>query len=328
MANEQPLISVIIPAYNRAHCIANTLYSALEQTYRNFEIIVVNDGSADETAQVVGNIALRHSSVRLVNHETNRGVSAARNTGIFHHARGEYIALLDSDDLWHPTKMEKQIAALLALPEEERKRTLSVCDYMKRSKDGREEGNYLSRERNTERAVIAHTRWVGNGSSSLAHRDVYLNAGGFDTKLSCYEDIEWGARHVLKGGHIRVLPEVLFTYSWDPNKFYPDFTRCSNYFRDKIVPQVRKKYGAVAAMQMRSAFHEQKANVHWRKGEIMGTVKEITLAFGGRPIKTSGVVLRFAKKEVTALARKAIRSASRPAVVLSNLISSHNRFRP
>ncbi len=102
-----PAISIIIPAYNRAYCIGETLRNLLAQTFTDFEVIVVDDGSTDHTAEVVRSFTDR---VRLVM-QSNRGVSAARNTGV-RQARGRWIAFQDSDDLWHPKKLERQLEVL------------------------------------------------------------------------------------------------------------------------------------------------------------------------------------------------------------------------
>ena len=92
------MISVVIPLYNKEKQIANTLRSVFAQTYTDYEIIVVNDGSTDNSVAVVE--SLNDPRIRLI-HQKNAGVSAARNRGI-EEARGEYIALLDGDDEWKP----------------------------------------------------------------------------------------------------------------------------------------------------------------------------------------------------------------------------------
>ncbi|NEK55550.1 glycosyltransferase, partial [Rhizobium leguminosarum] len=106
----QPLVSVVIPAFNASRYIERTLRSAGRQTYRNLEIIVVNDGSTDDTAKVVEKMALADPRIRMLS-TANRGVAAARNTGI-QESTGRFVAFLDADDLWHQTKIEKQVNAL------------------------------------------------------------------------------------------------------------------------------------------------------------------------------------------------------------------------
>jgi glycosyltransferase involved in cell wall biosynthesis len=103
------MVSVIIRTFNRAHSISQAINSALRQTYTDFEILVVDDGSTDDTPQAVQSFA--DSRIRVLRHHTNLGVGAACNTGI-RAANGEYIAWLDSDDLWCPEKLQRQVAFL------------------------------------------------------------------------------------------------------------------------------------------------------------------------------------------------------------------------
>lgn len=102
-----PEISIIVPTYNYAHFIVDCLESIFSQTYKDFEVIVVDDGSTDDTAQVLEKYKGR---IRYI-HQENRGLPAARNTGI-RAAQGEYLAFLDSDDLWLPNKLDEQIRVL------------------------------------------------------------------------------------------------------------------------------------------------------------------------------------------------------------------------
>lgn len=101
------LVSVVIPAYNARATILETLRSALSQTLESIEVLVVDDGSTDDTAHLVSTVAAQDARVRYVR-QLNGGVAAARNHGI-DVARGEFIAPLDADDLWHPTKLARQL---------------------------------------------------------------------------------------------------------------------------------------------------------------------------------------------------------------------------
>jgi glycosyltransferase involved in cell wall biosynthesis len=104
-----PTVSVVVPTYNRAKVVPNAVASVLAQTFPDLEVVVVDDGSIDATAEVVG--SLPDERVRLVRLERNRGLAAARNAGI-RAARGRYIAFLDDDDLWLPEKLERQVPLL------------------------------------------------------------------------------------------------------------------------------------------------------------------------------------------------------------------------
>src|SRR5262249_36588501 len=106
-AQTKPLVSVIVPVYNGERSIDETLSSALGQSYRSIEVIVVDDGSRDGTRALVEARARLDSRIRVAD-QPNRGVAAARNHAVSI-ARGDFIAPLDADDLWDPTKLENQV---------------------------------------------------------------------------------------------------------------------------------------------------------------------------------------------------------------------------
>ena len=110
----EDLVSVVIPSYNRAYCIATTVDSVLAQTHKNLEILIVDDGSSDGTRDLIAERYRDEPRVRYI-HQSNAGVSAARNHGL-QLARGQFVALLDSDDIWLPWKVEAQLRCLEALP--------------------------------------------------------------------------------------------------------------------------------------------------------------------------------------------------------------------
>ena len=103
----KPSLSVVLPTFNRAHLIGRAIQSVLCQSYRDFELIVVDDGSNDGTDEVVNSID--DSRLRYLRHDTNKGGNAARNTGV-KAARAPYVAFQDSDDEWLLDKLEKQMA--------------------------------------------------------------------------------------------------------------------------------------------------------------------------------------------------------------------------
>ena len=107
----EDLVTVIVPAYNAAATIDETLRSVRAQSHASLEIIVVDDGSVDSTAQVVERHVEADSRVALIRHSANKGVAAARNTAIAA-GKGDLIAPIDADDLWHSLKIEKQVAVM------------------------------------------------------------------------------------------------------------------------------------------------------------------------------------------------------------------------
>src|SRR5215212_2053917 len=114
MQPSNPLVSVIIPAFNCAGTIVTTIESVLKQSYNPIEIIVVDDGSTDNTATIVQSLAETHASISLIR-KPNEGVASARNAGI-EAAQGDLIAPIDSDDLWHASKIAKQVQAFQQAP--------------------------------------------------------------------------------------------------------------------------------------------------------------------------------------------------------------------
>jgi GT2 family glycosyltransferase len=110
-----PLVSVVVPSYNRAYCLERTLNSALGQTHGNVEVIFIDDGSTDNTGALVREKYGNEDRVHYI-YQANAGISGARNAGLAH-VRGEYVALLDSDDVWLPWKLEAQLACMRAHPE-------------------------------------------------------------------------------------------------------------------------------------------------------------------------------------------------------------------
>jgi glycosyltransferase involved in cell wall biosynthesis len=179
MSSMKDLISIIIPAYNAERFIGRTLDSALNQTFIDIEVIVVNDGSTDKTQFIVEDFVANDGRVRLFN-TINRSVATARNFSI-ENARGAYVAFLDADDLWHPTKIERQFKALSAHVSDS---TWAGVYVFRRAIDDEDRVIGLGRVTMDCRGyVLARNlvlKFVGNGSSLLVRREAALAVGGFD----------------------------------------------------------------------------------------------------------------------------------------------------
>lgn len=179
MTNDCPLVSVVVPAFNAAATIQDTLHSISQQTHRNLEVIVVDDGSTDDTAAVVRRHSRGDPRFRIVA-QRNGGVASARNAGI-QSSKGAFIAFIDADDLWHPTKIAKQIAALLAGGPET---ALVYSPFRIIDSDGKVFAS--PRKYGVSGWVLHrhfHTNLVGNGSALLIRRCVLEEFGGFDSWL-------------------------------------------------------------------------------------------------------------------------------------------------
>lgn len=125
----QPLVSIITPSYNSENFISETINSVLKQTYQNWELLVTDDGSTDSSTKIIKNFIEQDSRIQLFTIQ-NGGAAVARNNSI-KNAKGIYIAFLDSDDLWLPTKLEKQIAFM-----ERNKYAISYTSYQRMSEIG------------------------------------------------------------------------------------------------------------------------------------------------------------------------------------------------
>lgn len=108
MSKNEALVSIVMPAYNCEKYVAEAINSVLAQTYKSWELLVIDDGSKDNTLQIINEFGNKDIRIRPLQNEKNMGVSATRNRGI-ELASGDWIAFLDSDDMWEPTKLEKQL---------------------------------------------------------------------------------------------------------------------------------------------------------------------------------------------------------------------------
>jgi glycosyltransferase involved in cell wall biosynthesis len=208
MASE-PLVSVIIPTYNRGALIGRAIDSVRAQTYPNIEIIVVDDGSTDDTQDRLRQYG---DGVRVVSQE-NAGPAAARNKGIAQ-ARGEYIAFLDSDDYWLQGKLARQIEALekagssvpcclcnctVLYPDGSKTSTFKIADIVPNYPDGL----WLNPE------MVLSTRFVLFNQAAAIRRKALQRVGGFDEKLRLLEDYDLGLRLALEGPWTIVRDEMV-----------------------------------------------------------------------------------------------------------------------
>jgi glycosyltransferase involved in cell wall biosynthesis len=174
----KPLVSIIIPAYNAAGFVATTLSSVQQQTYTQLEIVVVNDGSTDSTAEIVGQYAQSDPRIKLLS-KTNGGVAAARNWGL-KHAQGEYVAFLDADDIWHPTKIERQLETLLEATNQTGQGGIyALYRFIDEKNEVLASGTFRTMHGGLATHLISQP--VENGSSLMTRRDLALAVGGFDT---------------------------------------------------------------------------------------------------------------------------------------------------
>lgn len=169
-----PRVSVLIPCYNAGAYLAQAVESVLDQTYQDFEIIVVDDGSTDDTASVAG----AFSRVRYVYH-AHSGIPVTRNLAVSH-ARGEFITFLDADDLWDKTKLEKQVAYMDSHPD------CQLVYAIARNFFGGESETMTPRQKQLLEANMDNYM-----ASCCIRRSVFETYGGFSENYPCGEDTHW-----------------------------------------------------------------------------------------------------------------------------------------
>ena len=175
-ARPPPLVGVVIPMYNASHTIDATVASVCAQTYRNLDIVVVDDGSTDDCATKIKAWAGREPRLRLIT-EPNAGVATARNHGA-KHTKADFLAFIDSDDLWAPEKIEAQMSCLAKCPD-----TVGLIYAWYAHLDEADRVLSLSHRPAVQGWVLRdmlRSNAVGNGSSALIRRQAFEQAGGFD----------------------------------------------------------------------------------------------------------------------------------------------------
>jgi glycosyltransferase involved in cell wall biosynthesis len=195
VSGEPPVVSCIVPVYNGERYLAEALESILGQTYRPVEVIVVDDGSTDGTAAVLAAYGQRITCL----HQTNAGHAAARNRGLAV-ARGEFLAFLDADDLWHPEKLALQMARFQARPELD----ASITQVQ----------NFWMPELDAEAAYFRDQRRGGplpgySPVTLLASRGLFSRIGPFNAALRHGADTDWFLRATEQGAVVELLPRVL-----------------------------------------------------------------------------------------------------------------------
>lgn len=206
------MISVIIPTYNREKTILNAVNSVLKQTYKDIEVIVVDDGSKDNTAQVFKHV--KDSRVKYI-YQENAGACVARNNGI-KHARGEYIAFNDSDDIWYQDKLLKQISVI-----EKENVDVVFCKVLK--KEMGKEDMIMPMSFDEGIVKMGHSLFGIGTQTIMAKREVFENEK-FDPELPRFQECELLLR-IQKHFKIYCLNEALVEYnlgedsiSYNPHK--------------------------------------------------------------------------------------------------------------
>jgi glycosyltransferase involved in cell wall biosynthesis len=250
----EPDVTVILPAYNAAQYISETIDSVLNQSYQNFELLVIDDGSTDNTADLVRAYVQQDSRVQIIS-QPNQGVSAARNHGI-DRAVGEFLAFLDADDLWVPDKLEAHVRHLCS--DDRLGMSFARIEYIdSESKRTGQKSNL--RLKNIQPQHFYQDNLACTPSNVVIRRVVLQEIGGFDSDLSGLADIDLFLRVSCSGWTVEGLDEVLVYYRFHPNGMSSQLKRMEDEwhrFNAKVAiynPSLVQKYHPSAeAMVLRS----------------------------------------------------------------------------
>lgn len=193
MSQSFPVVTIIIPCFNQGNYLVKTVGSVMAQTYSDWECLIINDGSTDNTIEIAETLRLSDNRIRIIN-QKNKGLSGARNTGL-NKARGRYIQFLDSDDILLPEKLEQQLRQL----EKVNKLALSICNYYYCAENNTQkrinENINLSANLNLEEPLKdLIVRWENKGLSIPVHCFLFdshifnQHAITFNLKLPNHED--------------------------------------------------------------------------------------------------------------------------------------------
>ncbi|SKB12238.1 Glycosyltransferase involved in cell wall biogenesis [Planktothrix sp. PCC 11201] len=202
-----PKISVVIPVYNGEKTIQKTIESVLKQTFKDWELIIIDDGSQDSTVKIIREI--EDSRIRIFSY-SNAGLASSRNRGI-DHAQGEYITFLDADDLWTPDKLEAQFQALQEHPEAAV--AYSWTDYIDQSSQFLHSGRQITINGDVYEHLLVNN-FLENGSNPLIRKQALNQVGEFDTSLKAGEDWDMWLRLAADYQFVVVTrPQILYRVS-------------------------------------------------------------------------------------------------------------------
>jgi glycosyltransferase involved in cell wall biosynthesis len=262
-------VSVVIPAYNRAHSIGAAVRSALAPVAAEIEIVVVDDGSTDDLA---GALAPFGDAVRIVRHDRNRGASAARNTGIGA-ARGRYVALLDSDDVWLPGKIERQLSHLVSGNHR------ATCTGFALA-DAPGDPPVDAVRPYTDELGLDDVVWgcfVSPGTTLMAERDLLLAVGGYAEDLRRYEDWDLLLRLARTGERVGILGERLAVVHPARRPGLDVVRRSIDAMRERHLPWLADERPDLVR-RFRSALHFELASASAHNRAIGGIAVHLALA--------------------------------------------------
>lgn len=218
----QPLVSVVIPSYKGYLKLDRAINSILKQTYRNIEIIVVDDNEPDTMERTATEKVIekfQNECLKYIQHSHNMNGAAARNTGISA-ASGKYICFLDDDDIYLPCRIEKSVNIL----EENKSLGAVFCNVLQLFSDDYCTVHIMKKENLTVKGTLLYEAAIGTGSNLFLRADVVRRIQGFDTAFLRHQDLEFSLR-VFEACSVGIINEVLVIKAFNGNSNVPTYHR-------------------------------------------------------------------------------------------------------
>lgn len=300
-----PAVSVVIVTYNKEDTLSAAIDSVLRQTYQDFEVIVVDDGSTDDTPRKAAAYGAR---IRYIRKE-NGGTGSARNRGIAE-SKGNYVAFLDGDDLWLPRKLERQVEAFRREPQ-----ILAVqCGaYLVDQNLKAFEVRHCHPRRDTLENFLRFRNLPGFSSAVMVRREAFDKVGGFGTDLVILSDWDMACR-LARAGTLRSVPELLVLYRHYPKNqsrdvgihVEPGIRSLERFFASEgLDPKIRSSRGSVHAH-----FYAMLAGGYLRNRQWGQAV-----AWAWKAIRTSPQVLPYVSGLPLRLASRLLRPLPQPSEI-------------
>lgn len=289
---EVPGISIIVPCYNYAHYLGETLKSIADQDFTAWECIIVDDGSKDNTRDVAMQWVNRDPRFLYI-HQENGGLSSARNTGI-RNAKGKYLQFLDADDLIHPSKLSVQYKMMSGSDEN----SVLYSSFRFLDENGRYYGpgphHYLVPEKDFLHACIHEWEYgfIIPIHTILFHREIFRRLGGFSGNTATHEDIDLHLRLSLSGIRYHHHPDVLAFYRVHSSGMSRNYTRMQQGYLTALGNALTLKQAALSqklSLYIRFGMESAQCFIHVIRGRNIRWAKAV---FGnGYPLLSASAVL-------------------------------------
>ena len=274
----RPRVSVIIPTHNRALMLIRAVDSVLAQTFADFELLIVDDGSTDETSEVVAGFA--DPRIRSFRHVSNRGQAAARNTGIAN-AQGEYIAFLDDDDEFLPTKIEEQVEMLDAAGDEVGM-VYVWCSYVGPTGEMIGTRCRVAEGYVFDQALMLGLK-LGIGSTSMTRASVFDVVGMFDEALLRCADLELMCR-LARRYELVLIPKILTRLHMGHTRLSAPSKKSMTEWRDHILTHLAMFHDDIKGRRkIRAYLWRLLARAELQINKYGGAIRAVAVAFAIDP---------------------------------------------